>query len=646
MADSLETLILDILTRDRASDDLSKIGARAEDASLQTDKLNKRLDELGRKSATARVKLDGDKDAALSLDKINAKLLGIDRRVSNPKITVEGVAKATAELAALDAELNNLGKKGGSADSAGLSLSSLGSAAMPALIGSAVALSPVIATLGVGFGGLAAAAASTISPVLQAGTATAAQRKELALLNPAQRAVYDSLGGLRTQFQLFTKSLQPQVLTIFNDGVQLAGQLLHDVQPVAAATGTAFGTFIGQLGKTFGSQQFQQFFTWMAQNAAPDMQMLGAVIIDLTADLPPLLEGLQPVATMLLQTADDALVVTGAFEKLTTYTLQQAAAFKSVQKSTGPSFLNIPVLGPLIAHLTGFTSALNDTTGQTPPRLHAVATAADTATSHLKSLAQQVSDVTSAESKAISPLLAYTNALLTQISDEGKFQDALKKSRDMVGLKTAAERASLAASQAYIQDLLNTSAAAVKANKGISGQIGILEAAIPVLERAKGQTADYRQEIADLRAELARLENIKVIDIILNLITRHTTGPGGPPVPYGYHPPTLAAGGMVRGGTPGRDSVLGILMPGEVVVPAPMVRAGAVDHLRGRLPGFGSGGMVSAPAAAPVVVNNFTVNVAVPVGASTAETGRQIAAALAPYIKAGGRLYPAGTQPR
>jgi hypothetical protein len=53
-----------------------------------------------------------------------------------------------------------------------------------------------------------------------------------------------------------------------------------------------------------------------------------------------------------------------------------------------------------------------------------------------------------------------------------------------------------------------------------------------------------------------------------------------------------AAGGLIKGGTPGKDSVLGMLMPGEVVVPAAMVSGGAVDHLRGMLPGFASGGLV------------------------------------------------------
>jgi hypothetical protein len=55
-----------------------------------------------------------------------------------------------------------------------------------------------------------------------------------------------------------------------------------------------------------------------------------------------------------------------------------------------------------------------------------------------------------------------------------------------------------------------------------------------------------------------------------------------------------ALGGLIKGGIPGRDSVLGALMPGEVVVPTAMVNAGAVDHLRGKLPGFAGGGLVSA----------------------------------------------------
>lgn len=55
----------------------------------------------------------------------------------------------------------------------------------------------------------------------------------------------------------------------------------------------------------------------------------------------------------------------------------------------------------------------------------------------------------------------------------------------------------------------------------------------------------------------------------------------------------VAGGGKITGGIPGRDSVLGMLMPGELVVPAAMVQAGVVDHLRGKLPGFAGGGLLA-----------------------------------------------------
>lgn len=69
----------------------------------------------------------------------------------------------------------------------------------------------------------------------------------------------------------------------------------------------------------------------------------------------------------------------------------------------------------------------------------------------------------------------------------------------------------------------------------------------------------------------------------INLSTGQVSGGGG-------H--TAAAGWYVSGGVPGRDSVPVMAMPGEVIVPTRMVAAGAVDHLRGKIPGFGEGGIV------------------------------------------------------
>lgn len=56
----------------------------------------------------------------------------------------------------------------------------------------------------------------------------------------------------------------------------------------------------------------------------------------------------------------------------------------------------------------------------------------------------------------------------------------------------------------------------------------------------------------------------------------------------GLGPPGFAQGGRV-----GTDTIPAMLSPGEVVVPRNMVEGGAVDHLRGRLPGFSFGGIVA-----------------------------------------------------
>ena len=54
-----------------------------------------------------------------------------------------------------------------------------------------------------------------------------------------------------------------------------------------------------------------------------------------------------------------------------------------------------------------------------------------------------------------------------------------------------------------------------------------------------------------------------------------------------------AASGMyVSQGTPGVDDQLILAQRGEVIVPTRLVRAGAVDHLRGAIPGFAAGGQV------------------------------------------------------
>ena len=68
-----------------------------------------------------------------------------------------------------------------------------------------------------------------------------------------------------------------------------------------------------------------------------------------------------------------------------------------------------------------------------------------------------------------------------------------------------------------------------------------------------------------------------------------------------------AAGMLVTGGVPGKDSVLINAMPGEVIVPVPLVNAGAVSHLHGKIPGYAAGGIAGSYAGAPAGVSPWLV---------------------------------------
>ena len=79
-------------------------------------------------------------------------------------------------------------------------------------------------------------------------------------------------------------------------------------------------------------------------------------------------------------------------------------------------------------------------------------------------------------------------------------------------------------------------------------------------------------------------------------LTGQGLGVQGPPPGVAH----AARGMYVATGTPGVDDQLILAQRGELVVPTPIVASGAVDHLKGRIPGFAQGGVVGgADTAAP-----------------------------------------------
>lgn len=133
----------------------------------------------------------------------------------------------------------------------------------------------------------------------------------------------------------------------------------------------------------------------------------------------------------------------------------------------------------------------------------------------------------------------------------------------------------------------------------ISAADTLWKESLPAVQRQlanTGASADTaRGKIRDLAGQIEVLHG-KVVNVVVNAsgsgsITAAENIPGGVAAKQDGHLVFFEAGGRV-GGSGNRDTVPAMLTPGEVVVPKTMVAAGAVDHLRGKLPGFAAGGLV------------------------------------------------------
>lgn len=166
---------------------------------------------------------------------------------------------------------------------------------MGAAIGAGVALAPVAVTLAAGLGGL--------------GLAALGASKDA-------RAMHGVLSGVKAEVADFQKSLKPETLVLFGDGAGIATHLLKDLQPVAASTGKALHGVLGQVDAEFASQSWQRFFGFMERTAGPDIRAVGGLFVDLTADLPPLLTALQPVALGLIKVTDAVVRLPSALDQV------------------------------------------------------------------------------------------------------------------------------------------------------------------------------------------------------------------------------------------------------------------------------------------------------------------------------------------
>ena len=106
-----ERLVFDIFAIDNASRGFIAAGRSASAAADNVAGLARRLDEIGAKSAEARVGLKGNKEALAQIDQLQFRLLKLGEITSSPDISLEGFARASAQISALELQVDRLNKK-------------------------------------------------------------------------------------------------------------------------------------------------------------------------------------------------------------------------------------------------------------------------------------------------------------------------------------------------------------------------------------------------------------------------------------------------------------------------------------------------------------------------------------------------------
>jgi hypothetical protein len=564
-----ESLNFPIFAEDRASKSFREVGRSALDASGKIDIAAASLKLFDATSIKAGKAADTS-TAAMKTHRAAALLLADTENVLAGKATV-----ATKLMADQGRELDNAAKKAKNAASglgllsntAGLTTTGLG-----ALAGVGVALSPVIATLGVGFGGLALAA-----------MAAGKNSKQLAA----------ELAPLKADFAGFGKELQPVVVADFAAAIGVARTALHGIEPVAAATGKALGGVFAEVDATLRSPAWTQFFGFMAREAGPDIALLGKSFTTLMMALPPLLEQLQPTATAFLEITLDVSRLLKAMADLNNSSDSTGQHMNALQHITADlrTVLFSPGAGLLAAlkllHLDG--GNVSKDFAQAAKDLQGFGGAAGTSKSKVWNLNTAVAALNTSMTTLVGNLLTLQGS---DVSWKQAMQAATAQLHSNSAGLAGNSKNALANKQAVLQvtnAAISFAEQQLTLGKNIGGASRTVQAQIRFLQGLHDKSKFVQDEIAALRKEEARLQAQRMNQqlTVHGKGTWSVVGTG----PFAGKPTGFAAGWRVPG-FGGGDRWPALLEGGEAVVPKHLTPALAPFLKAHGVPGFAAGGIV------------------------------------------------------
>lgn len=252
------------------------VEADTANAERKVEDLSVHLRKVGDTDARASVSVDGADHANAQLDDMLGKLALVNRASATASGSSGGRGGGNSSV---------LGALGSHVPSGIALAAGLGAPTIAPLLGLTAGLGASLLTpftaAGVGVGAFAVAAHSSITKVqadiktLTADqakynaatsnkTRAAAQAAELKFWNslskPQQTAV-NNLHKLSGDWSSFQKQLQPESFKLISGGIGLLSTGLHDLEPVAKATGGALDSIEKSAGKAFNDPFWKSFFT-------------------------------------------------------------------------------------------------------------------------------------------------------------------------------------------------------------------------------------------------------------------------------------------------------------------------------------------------------------------------------------------------
>ncbi len=634
-----ERLTFDIFAIDNASRGFIAAGRAAQATSDDVAKLARRLDDIGTKSASARVGLKGDKESLAQLDQLQFRLLKLGEKTSKPNVSLEGFARATAEISALSVQMDRLNDKtkgtggllsrllgsgpggggllgklfpaGAAGGGPGLGLGLGLVAAVPAVEALLVELTGVAsglaaATLGLGaFGILSYKTISGLSGALSSlSTVTADMKNYQATIHGLEPDLQNAARLLTNQhavWQNLPLSMQKSVIALHDNSAAYKALLPDQKTALNAllAQQVAWNNLSpAQQRLSTGLHNLGTEFTTLSNALAPVTFKVFNAGLKIATELLPALLPLATAGGNALAGLADHLA---KFFKLNTDTTKWEGSGRSLHAVT-------------VQTLTPFGEFVKKMTDLAGPSITAIGIGFGHVAISLGKLLTVMGkkDVVNAINIAFSIINGTILALIWVVSHIMHSWDQLTSAFDHSRKIFDAVRAWIEKNfvQVLVRFFTSTLPTAFDLWKE-SVRLVFDVIKIKALDTVLGVTvafghlpgplgAPFRAASASIRGDLAKIQG-DAANAATNInadwdklhgkkvtLAWQIAGPSGN---IGSAPPH-AAGGMIRGGVPGRDSVLISAMPGEVVVPVHMVAAGLVDHLRGALPGFAAGGTV------------------------------------------------------